>query len=156
LRNTVGKKQEFLKEQAEYIQTYRTKKKIELLEFIEKKTVNVKETKIITKTKEILKGKIDTSEIRKSNRESIPVDKRIIQVVPKKTINKFDKIKDVNHTWLTELTKAHPNFVVKDKNFIMFRAIIENLVNSDITVVVNILRDLYQIKASTDLKRVLR
>ena len=57
---------------------------------------------------------------------------------------------------MTELTKAHPNFVVKDKNFIMFRAIIENLVNSDITVVVNILRDLYQIKASTDLKRVLR
>jgi len=38
----------------------------------------------------------------------------------------------------------------------MFRAISENLANLEITVVVNMMRDLYQIKASTDLKRVLR
>ena len=155
LTNTVEKKKEYNNYHADYIQKYRTKKKIELLDAISK-TSDVKETKIINKTKKILQEKIDTGEIRKSSRVSIPVDNRIIQVVPKRSVNKSDTIKIVKPTWLTELTKAHPNFVVGDKNFVRFRAISENLVNPDITVVVNLLRDLYETKASTDIKRVLR
>jgi hypothetical protein len=156
LTDTVEKKKIYNDYHSDYIQKYRTKKKIELLNFIETKTLDVKETKIINKTKKILQEKIDTVDIRKSSRVSVPVDNRIIQVVPKRSINKSDIIKIVKPTWLTELTKAHPNFVVGDKNFVRFRAISENLVNPDITVVVNLLRDLYQTKASTDIKRVLR
>jgi hypothetical protein len=156
LTNTVEKKKIYNDYNSDYIQKYRTKKKIELLNFIETKTSDVKETKIINKTKKILQEKIDTVDIRKSSRVSVPVDNSIIKVAPKRSINKSDIIKIVKPTWLTELTKAHPNFVVGDKNFVRFRAISENLVNPDITVVVNLLRDLYQTKASTDIKRVLR
>ena len=65
LTNTVEKKKEYNNYQADCIQKYRTKKKIELLNFIDIKTSDVKETKIINKTKKTLKEKIDTGEIRK-------------------------------------------------------------------------------------------
>ena len=95
LTDTVEKKKGYLKDQNNYVQTYRIKKKIELLNFMEKDIVDVKEMKTINKIKKTLKEQIDTSEIRKSSRVSIPVDKRIIQEVPKKSVNKSDTLKIV-------------------------------------------------------------
>jgi len=47
LTNTVEEKNEYKKSQVEYMQTYRNKKKIELLDFIAKQTVDLQVDNLI-------------------------------------------------------------------------------------------------------------
>jgi len=144
LTNTTEKKSEFRKEQNTYIQKYRTNKKIELLNFLEKKTDDADDIIIIQNTKKDLEKKLENI--------NIPIVKPPIKL---SRVSITDIKKNVTPTWLSELIKAYPNYIIGDKNYIKYRAISEKSIKPDINVIISLMKKMYNTKPSIDLKRVL-
>jgi len=144
LTNTTEKKSEFRKEQNTYIQKYRTNKKIELLNFLEKKTDDADDIIIIQNTKKDLEKKLENI--------NIPIVKPPMKL---SRVSITDINKNVTPTWLTELIKAYPNYIIGDKNYIKYRAISDNSIKPDINVIISLMKNMYNTKPSIDLKRVL-
>ena len=152
LRDSLGT-EEYKKTVNKKMFDYRNQKDIEYLDFKEKNTTDVKEIQTIKKTKAKIKSTIEPREL--SIRTKIPVDKRIASdtiVFDKQGLN---KMKDKVPAWKSAMIKEVPNVKVNDEDFIRLSGYFPEPLKKILTLIINVMRDVYKVKLPENLKAVL-
>jgi len=150
LTDTTEKKKEYNNYQADYIQKYRSKKKIELLDAISQKnpTVEIKES--IVKQKEIIQKKLIVSEVRKTSRITKKTD---LSIKSREPIVVVKNKKKIVARWRKELMLEFPNYT--PAQLIEAKSISPELMAADIVIIRNVMLFILELKMSKDLERVI-
>ena len=156
LKDTKGEQQYKIDKNKE-MKEYRSTKKIEYLEAVEKTTTDPVQLKIIKNTKAKIEKKSNLAQLQReaSSRIKTPTDNRIITDAPKVDRKIQEAISDKVPTWKTNLIQAFPKYTVNDANYIKFSGFSPTPLNAIIKGFINTMKNVYNKDIPENLKAVL-